>query len=165
MSAGCFHRGNGCLAVGRLPACHAPLSAPSFSRAGARSHPPPCLAHRRPSGRYLEVNQNGRHVRTDESASQGRLVPPLSLAHATPSLLPSPLLRFYPRGPHLYLLCSYPPGGGAVSCRKSNQSSNQCLSRTYCVPSTLPDSGYTAMHKTDTRIYILADKTARKKAR
>lgn len=81
------------------------------------------------------------------------LVPPLSLAHATP------------RGPHLYLLCSYPPGGGAVSCRKSNQSSNQCLSRTYCVPSTLPDSGYTAMHKTDTRIYILADKTAIKKAR
>lgn len=55
--------------------------------------------------------------------------------------------------------------GGAVSCRKSNQSSNQCLSRTYCVPSTLPDSGYTAMHKTDTRIYILADKTAIKKAR
>lgn len=78
---------------------------------------------------------------------------------------PTPLLRFYPRGPHLYLLCSYPPGGGAVSCRKSNQSSNQCLSRTYCVPSTLPDSGYTAMHKTDTRIYILADKTAIKKAR
>lgn len=71
---------------------------------------------------------------------------------------------FHPRGPHLYLLCSYPPGGGAVSCRKSNQSSNQCLSRTYCVPSTLPDSGYTAMHKTDTRIYILADKTAIKKS-
>lgn len=157
MSAGCFHRGNGCLAVGRLPACHAPLSAPSFSRAGARSHPPPCLAHRRPSGRYLEVNQNGRHVRTDESASQRGLVPPLSLAHATPSLLPS--------GSPSVSVMLIPTWRGAVSCRKSNQSSNQCLSRTYCVPSTLPDSGYTAMHKTDTRIYILADKTAIKKAR